>query len=283
MSARVLPRPTSNGRGQLPSECFVVIVSSSSISLTPYRDGSRFPRILGKRSDFCGRGRSNIGPDLLISRRSRVPQQTRTWRSWPMPGALRPCARLYCVFSHFHPTETASQGLTKHSLDQATRQSFLIVLIELAKRRRRLPDSIVITEKIMAAEEIHTSGLWDVRRGTLDNSVIAVKTPRFTATTDVEKIREVGPELTFLLLMSFKCPAQRFCREAILWSSLSHPNVLKLIGVLGSIDAFNFSTVSEWMPQGTITGYTMTANVNRLELVSAVPYFSLCSVLNSST
>jgi len=85
------------------------------------------------------------------------------------------------------------QGLTRHSLDQQTRQSILIVLTESVKRRRRLPDSIMITEKTMAEEKVYTSGgFWDVRRGTLNNSVIAIKTPRITTTTDVEKIREVS-------------------------------------------------------------------------------------------
>lgn len=89
--------------------------------------------------------------------------------------------------------KTTPQGLTKHAFNQATRQSFLIVLIEFTKHRRRLPDSTMITERTMAAEEVYTSGgFWDVRLGTLNNSAIAIKTPRFTVTTDVEKIREVS-------------------------------------------------------------------------------------------
>ncbi|KAF9647924.1 kinase-like protein [Thelephora ganbajun] len=149
--------------------------------------------------------------------------------------------------------ELMDRGLAKDSLDQTTRQSFLIVLIELAKHRRRLPDSIMITEKTMAAEKAHTSGgLWEVRRGTSNNSAIAIKTPKFTTTKDVEKIRD------------------QFCREVILWNSLSHPNVLKLAGVLGSIDTFNFSTVSEWMTHETIMKYTETNKANRLGLLHGV-------------
>ena len=62
---------------------------------------------------------------------------------------------------------------------------------------------------------------------------------------------------------------------------MSHPNILKLTGVLGSIDTFNFSTVSEWMTHDTIMKYTKTANVNRLELVCTIPDFSPCLDLNS--
>lgn len=125
----------------------------------------------------------------------------------------------------------------------------------------------------MAADQVHTSGgSCEVRLGTLNNSAIAVKTPRFTATTNVEKIREVSWEVASFLPVLLKCSVQRFCREVILWNSLSHPNVLKLKGVLGSIDTFNFSTVSRWMTRGTITRY-IEANydANRLELVCTAP------------
>ena len=198
-----------------------------------------------------------------------------------MRRALGPCAELPYVVSYLPLTETMPQGLTRHSFDQSTRQSFLIVLIELVKRRRRLPDSIVITEKTMAAEDVYTSGgFWDVRCGTMNNSAIAIKTPRITATADVEKIREVSRKPVVLLSGEFDHSFQRFCREVILWNSLSHPNILKLTGVLGGIDTLNFSTVSEWMTHDTIMKYTKTANVNRLGLVRTIPDFSPCIILN---
>ena len=133
----------------------------------------------------------------------------------------------------------------------------------------------------MAAEGVYTSGgFWEVRLGTLDNSAIAIKTPRFTSTTDVEKIRGVSWESALTLPMLLTGSIQRFCREVILWNSLSHPNVLKLVGVLGSTDTFNFSTVSEWMKNGTLMKYTKASDVNRLELVRIIPDFSPCLLLN---
>ena len=140
----------------------------------------------------------------------------------------------------------------------------------------------MITEKTMVAEKVHTSGsFWEIRLGTLNNSTIAVKTPRLTTTADIEKIREASWEPVPFLSVLLKCSVQRFCREVIIWNSLSHPNVLKLAGVLGSLDTFNFSTVSEWMTNGTIMRYIETANVNRLDLVCVVPDHLLCLVLNS--
>lgn len=45
----------------------------------------------------------------------------------------------------------------------------------------------------MAAEGAYTSGgAWEVRRGSINEAAVAIKTPRFAATTDVEQIRKVS-------------------------------------------------------------------------------------------
>ena len=53
----------------------------------------------------------------------------------------------------------------------------------------------------------------------------------------------------------------------MLWNTLSHPNVLKLIGVYGEMDRGEFITVSEWMVHGNIMDYIKKSYVNRLQLV----------------
>ena len=60
---------------------------------------------------------------------------------------------------------------------------------------------------------------------------------------------------------------QRFCKEVILWSTLSHPNVLKLIGVKEDVEKKEFISVSEWMEHGTIMDYIKNKHANRLQLV----------------
>ena len=63
-------------------------------------------------------------------------------------------------------------------------------------------------------------------------------------------------------------PFQRFCKEVVLWSTLSHPNVLGLAGVHGDMGAGEFVTVSEWMEHGNIMQYVKrNRGANRLELV----------------
>ena len=48
---------------------------------------------------------------------------------------------------------------------------------------------------------------------------------------------------------------------------LSHPNILKLIGVYRDIDKGQFTTVSEWMTHGNVMEFIRKNYVNRLELV----------------
>ena len=61
--------------------------------------------------------------------------------------------------------------------------------------------------------------------------------------------------------------SKRFCKEVVIWNSLSHPNVLKLIGVLEGMSEHRFSMVSEWMANGNIMEYIRMNATNRLKLV----------------
>ena len=62
-------------------------------------------------------------------------------------------------------------------------------------------------------------------------------------------------------------PLQRFYKEVILWETLSHPNILKLVGVQEDTGKRQFITVSEWMKHGNIMEYIKNNHANRLELV----------------
>jgi serine/threonine protein kinase len=68
---------------------------------------------------------------------------------------------------------------------------------------------------------------------------------------------------------------QQFCREVILWNTLSHPNILKLAGVQGDIGSGQFITISEWMKHGNVMEYIKRNHVNRLELVRYLAFPTL--------
>ena len=60
---------------------------------------------------------------------------------------------------------------------------------------------------------------------------------------------------------------QRFYKEVVLWSTLSHPNILRLVGVQEDIKKRQIATVSEWMARGNIMEYISKNHSNRLEHV----------------
>ena len=60
--------------------------------------------------------------------------------------------------------------------------------------------------------------------------------------------------------------AQEFCKEAVIWRHLQHPNILPLIGV--TITPEHYSLVSDWMDNGTINEFIeMNPDANRIDLV----------------
>jgi len=125
-------------------------------------------------------------------------------------------------------------------------------------------------EKIEVSDEVLArGGFADVRRGTYHDHPVAVKTVRVAPQANLQRIRNVSIEVDHPYAVLI-IPSQRFCKEVILWSSLSHPNVSKLVGVYGDMWKGEFTTVSEWMVHGTIMDYIKNNRTNRLKLVRGV-------------
>lgn len=129
-----------------------------------------------------------------------------------------------------------------------------------------IADKIEVDDKILAS-----GGFADVRRGKYMGQLVAVKTIRIDVTTldDPRKIRKVSISRKFSTTQSTASATflQQFCKEVVLWNTLSHPNVLKLVGVQGDMGKGQFSTVSEWMEHGNIMQFIKYNHVNRLDLV----------------
>ena len=53
----------------------------------------------------------------------------------------------------------------------------------------------------------------------------------------------------------------------MIWSKLSHPNILRFLGVGGDTREGRYSMVSELMSRGNLFRYVKQSSVNRLELV----------------
>jgi len=93
-----------------------------------------------------------------------------------------------------HRCDDFIQGLAEHQLRRFEKQAFFATLQRLAGKHARLPQSMVITDKInYAYGQPQTSGGYaDVKPGWYRGRAVAVKELRVAITDEFEKIREVS-------------------------------------------------------------------------------------------
>ncbi len=60
---------------------------------------------------------------------------------------------------------------------------------------------------------------------------------------------------------------QNFCREALVWRNLKHPNVLPFLGVSTELFVPSFCLISPWMENGNIMSF-LAVNPGHDRLVS---------------
>ena len=98
-----------------------------------------------------------------------------------------------CVHSLVCNLKRFGQGIAGHRLNATERQIFLIALRRLAESHGRLPDSMVITEKIeIEPKVLANGGFADVRLGRHMGCLVAVKTLRVPATSDIQMVKKVS-------------------------------------------------------------------------------------------
>ena len=115
-------------------------------------------------------------------------KQSRASRSWTMPVRI-PRRSSLTLF-----TSTTIQGLAEHKLRSSEKHAFSSTLTRLAGKHARLPNSMIITDKIdfSASSKPHTSGGFvDIKPGQYEGCTVAVKTLRVATTVNFDKIREV--------------------------------------------------------------------------------------------
>jgi len=130
----------------------------------------------------------------------------------------------------------------------------------------------MIKEKIVVSDGSpkFVGGFCDIWCGMYEGGPVAVRTMRIYASQDLEEIRKVNIVGIFTFTNWHAVSiilSQKFYKEVILWERLSHPNILKLVGVQEDMKKGRFTTVSEWMAHGTILNYIEKNPANRLELV----------------
>ncbi|KAF9784386.1 kinase-like domain-containing protein [Thelephora terrestris] len=125
-------------------------------------------------------------------------------------------------------------------------------LRKICGRSGLLPRSVKIQLHYDRSDDpLYQGGYADVWKGQYQDCHVAVKVLRVCASNNFEKI------------------TRRFCKEAVAWKSLRHPNVLPLLGVMMRDRCFVM--VSEWMNNGNIKEFIRdNRDVNRFELLKDV-------------
>ncbi|KAJ6459552.1 kinase-like domain-containing protein, partial [Mycena sanguinolenta] len=104
-----------------------------------------------------------------------------------------------------------------------------------------LPSSLFITGITKKERDPTFGGAYgDIYRASYDNQIVALKHMRA-----VHLLR--GSDLRRIRL--------RFCREALVWTQLHHPNILPCFGIDGDSFPSSLCMVSPWMEHGTVLNY----------------------------
>ena len=94
------------------------------------------------------------------------------------------------------------QALAEHDLLPFEKQVVFVTLRRLAGIHGRLPDSMVITEKVHmpnSGQPYTSGGFADIKQAEYKEHLVAVKTMRVAASDDFEKIRRVSGENAFAI------------------------------------------------------------------------------------
>ncbi|OCH89035.1 kinase-like protein [Obba rivulosa] len=123
------------------------------------------------------------------------------------------------------------------------RRQCLDALRKLCGRNRILPKSFVLpvdTVRQTSDEPVAYGGFADVYQGQFGGSEVALKVLRIhkDATNNI-----VQEEMA------------TFCREAVVWKRLRHPNITPFIGIDETSFPSRIAIVCKWMPYGTVAAY----------------------------
>lgn len=131
------------------------------------------------------------------------------------------------------------------------RRDTICAMRKLAYNSGQIPPRYQVNRNSLSSEEgVFANGTFaDIRRGSLNNKAVAIRTLRIDLKTDNNKSKKV------------------FCKECIIWMNVSHPNLLRLISVDINPRTGQCSMVSEMMANGNIKEYIRKNSANRYRLL----------------
>lgn len=126
-------------------------------------------------------------------------------------------------------------------------------------------------------DPVGSGGFADVWKGIVNGTVVALKVPRLHCDgVDLKTLEAVSKGSHYIRSYLIHSSEQQTWKEGIIWSRLSHENILPLLGFYGTGND-PISMVSPWMDNGNLTTYLKkNESANRQELVrprSLLTYF----------
>ncbi|KAJ7785471.1 kinase-like domain-containing protein, partial [Mycena olivaceomarginata] len=114
-------------------------------------------------------------------------------------------------------------------------------LRRLSTNSSRLPPSYFIYDAVKEGQNCaYGGGFSDIWRGRLNGTPVCLKVLRFnTSLTD----------------QAYQNLVRTFCREALYWGRLDHPNILPFLGVDDQMFAPSFCLISPWMDNGNVINF----------------------------
>ena len=125
-----------------------------------------------------------------------------------------------------------------------------------------LPTSYTIPSHLLTVDSyaFASGGFGDVYRGTLSGLPVCVKRLRVATPEDIA----VSYQHCHSPYVCSRMNQKLFCKEAVMWKSLKHPNILPLLGATISPPQL----VSALMPAGDLSKYVLkNPDTNRIGLV----------------
>ncbi|KAE9404358.1 kinase-like protein [Gymnopus androsaceus JB14] len=117
----------------------------------------------------------------------------------------------------------------------------LWTLRQLSLSYRFLPRSLVIQNVNQDGRyAVGGGGFADIYRGTMGQRCVCLKVLRLVMEQDEETRDKIRKE---------------FCKEALIWRQLKHPNILPLLGVNAELFSPSFCLISPWMENKDIITY----------------------------
>ena len=173
-----------------------------------------------------------------------------------------------CSPMSWRPSSLVSQVLVRLDRIGGKSRKCLHVLRRICGSRKILPTNYELSKELLLSSEQPKSsgGFCDAYEGTLSVKV-CIKRLKISVTCDQEKIKEVSVHLTSWRITIPLQTSKQFCKEAVVWKQLNHPNIVPFKGI--TFDPPQL--ISEWMPGGELRDYVR--NNRDADLVALVRTF----------